>query len=97
MASNNNNDDDNNNNVFCLTVLQNLTTGEEQLHKQLLFMKSLKGNLRFIFQFHYFNINVCEAIGWDGDKHNTVQLKDMATRYIVMQLPQKLLYASAKH
>jgi len=46
-------------------------------------------------------MNVCEAIGWDGDKHNsclhkTVQLKDMTTRYIATQLPQKLLYASAK-
>jgi hypothetical protein len=82
-------------------VLQNLTTEEEQLHKQLLFMQSLKGKLRFIFQFDYFNINVCEAIGWDGDKHNSclhkaVQLKDMTTRYIAMHLSQNLLYASAK-
>lgn len=64
-------------------------------------MQILKGNLRFIFQFDYFNMNVCETIGWDGDQNNSclhkaVQLKDMTTRYVAMQLPQKLLYASAK-
>jgi len=72
-------------------VLQNLTTEGEQLHRQLLFMQSLRGKLRFIFQFDYFNINVCEAIGCEA-----VQLKDMTTRYVAMQLPQNLLYASAK-
>lgn len=45
-------------------------------------------------------MNVCEAIGWAGDKHysclhKAVQLKGMTTRYVAMQLPQKLLYASA--
>jgi len=63
-------------------------------------MQILKGKFRFIFQFDYFNMNVCEAIGWVGDKHysclhKAVQLKDMTTRYVAMQLPQKLLYASA--
>lgn len=62
--------------------------------------RTLNGKINF--QFDYFNMNVCEAIGWDGDKHDnsclhmTVQLKNTTASYTAMQLPQKLLYASAK-